>query len=482
MNAVPQPHDLVPSLTSLSRRRVLALGGLCGAALLAGPDVSTAQAAGQRLDISFDGGWLGPKVTASEGASVARAYSHSGGFGCRLNPATTDSRTAHLAVDRRGFAPDQPYASFIMFFRLVTAPSAGANYMNLFEIGSTSTSADKSQFTVFFRGGQLWCDFGAAEAKRIGPMPSLGEWHMVQAVVHYGSTTYTARVRLDSGPVRRHVSVNDKTPQNVRALWLHYAGVAVDYTMDVDDISMVTSSSDPGFLSPTSVTAAASGSFAEAFQGGAPGTAPTSLNTRYDEVLGDRGVTNGTVAAAFARDGLRGQCMRFWNTRISRSTFGFLGRRVGPTTSLYLRRYYKLDRLPQYRTGILLYKYGGNGNGQLGGTHNGSFALGGRSQSNRFTLVDRDATATVSRSAVPVNEWFRIETRLDFASGRGRQTAQLFLGSNLHGTTPTETIEAALTGPYVDYLEDGILTNPNVLINVRVDEAVNGPSWPGPAV
>lgn len=465
----------------------MTLGGLGGVALLGGLTGPAAQAAplaspaAPRLTLDFENGWLGPQVTGSAGASVGRSYAHSGSFGCRLSPATTSSRVAYLTADESGFELGQPYASFVMFFRLVTAPSPSNTYMNLFEIGSTSTSTDKSQFTVFFRDGALMCDFNWGEALRIAASPSTGDWHMIQAVVNYGSSRYSARVSLDGGPVQTITSANDKTPQSVRALWLHYPAAAVDYTMDVDDIAMVTASSDPGFLSPPSVPVAAAASFAESFQGGSPGGAPTSLNTAYDEVIGDRGVTNGTVAAAFARDGLRGQCMRFANTRVSSSTFGFLGKRVGPTTSLYLRRYYKLDRLPQYRTGILLYKYGGTGNGQLGGTHNGSFALGGRSQSNRFTLVNRDSTATVSRSTVPVDEWFRVETRLDFASGRGRQTARLFLGGNLHGTTPTETFEAALTGPYLDYVEDGILTNPNVLINVRVDEAANGPSWPGPA-
>ena len=145
-----------------------------------------------------------------------------------------------------------------------------------------------------------------------------------------------------------------------------------------------------------------------------------------------------------------------------------------------MRRYYYLDVLPAYRTSVLLYKFGGTGNGQLGGTHNGSFAFGGKSQSYKFTLVNNNTNSTVSQSVVPLNSWFRVEVELDFTSGTGVQTVQLFLGSNVNGTTPDETLTSTLTGTYTDYIEDGILTNPNVKINVRVDEAVNGSNWVGP--
>lgn len=441
-----------------------------------------AWAATPELSLDFETGSLGAPLTGSAGASVGGDYAHTGQFGCRLTPATGGG-DAYLTVDRRGFALGQPYATFIMFFRLITPPNPGDTYMNLFEIGNTGTTAPKSQFTVFFRNNELMCDFNYSESMRIDQVPSLGEWHMIQAVVNYGSSTYTAKVSLDGAPAQTLTSANNKTPQTVRALWVHYPGVAVDYIMDVDDIRMVTSTSEPGFLPPPGppvVPGSPGTSFSESFEGGASDTAPTSRNTSYEQVIGDHGVSNGTVAAAFASDGLRGGCMRFYNTRIASSTFGFLGQRVGPTETLYLRRYYKLDLLPQYRTSVLLYKFGGSGNGQLGGTHNGSFAFGGSSQSHRFTLVDNNANAAVSKAATPINEWFRVETCLDFTSGAGIQTARLFLGANVNGTVPDETLQAPLTGTFTDYVEDGILTNPNVLINVRVDEAVNSSGWAGP--
>jgi hypothetical protein len=221
--------------------------------------------------------------------------------------------------------------------------------------------------------------------------------------------------------------------------------------------------------------------FTESFERGAVGGRPTSANTGYDQTIGDRGDGNGTIGVTFADAGVRGHCARFFTTTVAAGSFGFLGKRVSPSPVLYLRRYHKLDVLPANRTSVLLYKWGGGGNGQLGGTHNGSFAFGGNAQSHRFTLVDNNTNTTVSRRTVPTNQWFRTEVRLDFSGGVGRQTVRLFLGSNVHGTTPDETLTGQVAGTYTDYIEDGILTNPGVRVNVRIDEAANGTSWLGPA-
>jgi len=354
--------------------------------------------------------------------------------------------------------------------------------MNLFEIGTTSTARTKSQFTVYFRDNRLVCDFNYTERMDIGPVPTVGVWHLIQAVVDYGATTYTAQVAYDGRVVGTLTSANNKQPETVADLWIHYPSVAVDYTMDVDDIKMSTADTLPSFFAVSSAVAATPAvSFAESFEGGALGTEPSAANTNYDQTIGDRGVSNGTIAVTFAGAGFHGHCAKFYNTTVSSSSFGFLGKRVGASPVLYLRRYYKLDVLPKYRTSVLLYKWGGGGNGQLGGTHNGSFAFGGSGQSHKFTLVNNNTNTTVSRATVPTNAWFRVEVNLDFSGSVGEQTVRLFLGDNVQGVTPDETLTGQVTGTYTDYIEDGILTNPNVKVNVSVDEVANGSSWLGPA-
>lgn len=472
---------------AMSRRGLLILGGIGSIAATTGltsmPAASATTAA--PVDLNFENQSLGAPISAHAGARLGSAYAHSGSVGCRLDPTTTGGRLAYLELTRSGFMLGKRYATYSMYFRLVSAPSPSDYYMNLFEIGSTSTAQTRSQFTVYFRANRLVCDFNYSERLDIGPMPALGVWHLIQAVVDYGSTTYTAQVSYDGGPLTTLTSANDKTPQTVSALWLHYPSASVDYTMDVDDIKMSTSDTRPDFFvtdsAPTPRPAAPAASFAESFEGGVVGSQPSSANTNYDQTIGDRGVGDGTIAVAFAGAGFNGQCANFYNRSVFSGSFGFLGKRVGPSPIIYLRRYYKLDVLPTYRTSVLLYKFGGGGNGQLGGTHNGSFAFGGYSQSHRFTLVNNNTNDTMSRAQVPTNAWFRVEVKLDFSTSVGTQTVRLFLGANVQGTTPDEEFVGQVTGTYTDYIEDGILTNPNVMVNVQVDEAANGTGWLGPA-
>lgn len=473
-------NEASPSQLSLSRRNLLLLGGLTTAAAVTGWVTSPAAfATDAQLDLTFENGSLGSPITKYVGASLGAGYAHTGSYGCRLDPATTTNHVACLEVDRRGFALGQPYATFSMWFRLVTVPNRSDTYMNLFEIGSTSTAAPKSRFTVSFRKNRLVCDFDWNETLDLGPLPEVGEWHQIQAIVHFGATLYTAHVSLDGGSPVTLTSADDKTPQYVKILWVHYPATAVDYTMDVDEIKMSTSATAPDFLDPPAAGPAAAG-FNESFEAGAVGSQPTAANTAYDQSIGDQGDSNGTIAAAFVTGGVAGHCVNFWNTSITKHAFGFLGKRVGMTKAMYFRRYYKLDVLPRYRMSVLLYKYGGTGNGQLGGTHNGSFAFGGGGQSYRFTLVNNNTNTAMSAATVPLNSWFRVETKVDFTSGAGYQTVRLFLGDNVNGTIPDETLTAPLTGGYTDYVEDGILTNPNVKVNVYIDEATNGSKWLGP--
>jgi len=234
-------------------------------------------------------------------------------------------------------------------------------------------------------------------------------------------------------------------------------------------------------LGGTAVPAhAAATAFTESFEGGSVGSQPTGATTAYDQTIGDQGDGDGTIHVHFASDGWRGRSARFANSPVAAHAFGFLGKQVGPQTSLYFRRYYKLTTYPRYRMSVLLYKYGGSGNGQLGGTHNGSLGFGGTGQSHRFALVNNNTVVRTSSATVPLNSWFRVEVHLQFSSGKGTQTVRLYLGSHVNGDTPTETITGALTGGYTDYIEDGILTNPGNLVQYVVDEAVNRTSWPGP--
>jgi hypothetical protein len=226
------------------------LSGLTTAAAVTGSWGAAAVAATAQLSLNFENGSLGAPITTHKGATLAQAYAHTGSLGCRLDPTTTTNHVACINVDRAGFALNRPYATYSMYFRLVTLPKPTDTYMNLFEIGNTSTATRKSQFTVFFRNNRLVCDLGYKETMDIGPVPTDGGWHLIQAIVYFGGTTYTARVSYDGAAARTLKSANDKTAETVKVLWIHYPSAAVDYTMDVDDIQMATTLNPPGFLTP----------------------------------------------------------------------------------------------------------------------------------------------------------------------------------------------------------------------------------------
>ena len=324
-----------------------------------------------------------------------------------------------------------PYVTYSMWFRLVTLPNPLDKYMNLFEIGNTAATTPKSQFTVFFRNDRLTCDFDNNETMDIGPVPLDGGWHQIQVIVFFGATTYTAQVSYDGGSVQTLDSADNKTAASVKTLWIHYPGTAVDYIMDVDDIQMITDG-DATRLRRRRLRTAPAGTPA------APcvdrllrvvrerdGRRPADVGQHglrpIDRRSGRRERDRGVV---FDANGVRGQCARFYNTAIASSTFGFLGKRVDQQTRIYLRRYYYLDVLPANRTSVLVYKFGGTGNGQLGGTHNGAFALGGKGQSHKFTLVNNNSNSTVSQSVVPLNSWFRVSrTRLHLGRRRADRPA-----------------------------------------------------------
>jgi hypothetical protein len=247
---VPPSFERLPVRSVVSRRNFLALGGLTAAAFATGSWAAAAVAATAQLNLDFENGSLGLPITTHKGAALGQTYAHTGSLGCRLDPSTTSNHIACINVDRKGFALNRPYAVYSMYFRLVTRPKPTDSYMNLFEIGNTSTAASKSQFTVFFRNNRLVCDLAYNETMEIAPVPIDGGWHLIQAIVYFGGTTYTAKVSYDGGAAKTLTSANNKTAQNVKVLWIHYPGTAVDYTMDVDDIQMSTSLTPPSFFIP----------------------------------------------------------------------------------------------------------------------------------------------------------------------------------------------------------------------------------------
>lgn len=238
-----------------SRRGVLLFGaatalsgvtGCSGRAVGAPPKRSAVEP--QQIHVDFESGSLGRPITHHVGAAVSPAFAETGKNGCRLEPLPAKGDLAALVFEQSGFAADKPWATVSISFRLVTLPKSSDTYMNLFEIGNTATRFPKSQFTVYFKHDRLVCDFNTSETMNLSAMPIVGAWHRIDAVVGYGAKMYTADVRFDGGATKKLTSKDNKSVEKVKSLWIHYPTVPVDYTMDIDDIRMMTTSARPQFL------------------------------------------------------------------------------------------------------------------------------------------------------------------------------------------------------------------------------------------
>ena len=196
--------------------------------------------------VDFENQTYGTIFNVHSGATIGTSYAHSGTYGVRLVP-DPSTGIASLTSSGGSFPSGYPWVSFSMWFRLVTLPPSSDTYMNLFEIGNTVPAAPKSQFTVFFNNNTIMTDFNNTETMQVAPSIDTN-WHHIEARVCFGSTSYIAYIRYDGDTPITHISPENKTPATASVLWIHYPDVAVDYTMDVDDILLSTGSTDQGWL------------------------------------------------------------------------------------------------------------------------------------------------------------------------------------------------------------------------------------------
>lgn len=199
------------------------------------------------------------------------------------------------------------------------------------------------------------------------------------------------------------------------------------------------------------------------------GDQPDATDTAYNTTIGDAGDVGGNITLTAENDDLfGGLCAQFTNPTVFTTTFGFLGEPVTAPTNgvLFFERFYWIDVLPLFRTSILLYK-----DSLIGGTHIGSFALGGTASSYKFVLVNVDTNSTSSSHDVPIAEWFRARIKLDTIAHT--QEASLFLGPNVFGANPDEVISGSVGSTVLGYVEDGILTNPNITVKLKVSHVRN---------
>ncbi|HEU0266791.1 MAG TPA: hypothetical protein VFQ70_04135, partial [Candidatus Saccharimonadaceae bacterium] len=183
-----------------------------------------------------------------QGATVDHPYAYRGLYGCRLAPDSANSNYSSLTWGTSVVPQGHAWATINFRFRYVQKTSPTKTYTSVFEIGNTATQAPKGQFTVYTSGQALVMDFNAADVVTIDPNPTVGVWHLIEARVFFGGSTYVAYVRYDGRLLPVKVSQNTQATVSVSSLWVGYPSTATDQTIDVDDIRLWVGDSDGGFF------------------------------------------------------------------------------------------------------------------------------------------------------------------------------------------------------------------------------------------
>jgi hypothetical protein len=202
------------------------------------------------LLVDFAGGVLpSGQFTVSEGVTVEAGSADpdgTSGFGANLTP---DPSTGYVSLTKADLvAPyGKAWASIKVRFRCTSLPPTTNTYDNLFEIGNELTVAPKGQFTVYWNNRVLYADFNTEDAVNLGLVADTG-WHTLEARVFFGSTTYTASVRIDGGTPINMTSAANKTASVVGALWMGYPETVGDYSRDIARLALSVADDDPGWL------------------------------------------------------------------------------------------------------------------------------------------------------------------------------------------------------------------------------------------
>ena len=218
--------------------------------------------------------------------------------------------------------------------------------------------------------------------------------------------------------------------------------------------------------------------FAESFGGTVAANCDTTTSNYTSSPGGSSNNFAGatSVFAAAGADGY-GHCGKV-SIPAGSGAFAFLGTGISPSRSLlYLRQYVQIPTLASSPVPIATLKNGG-----INGTHQARIQISSTGTGSHVQLLDgSDAVAATSTLAVVAATWIRLEWKANPAGSA--QALNIYTGTNLHTTTITETLSAAMGSSNIDYLEHGPTSNPvtPATFSVLYDEVlVLADGYPGP--
>lgn len=202
--------------------------------------------------------------------------------------------------------------------------------------------------------------------------------------------------------------------------------------------------------------------FAEDFEGFSDGTALTSSNTAFSGTAGSGTLEADTAQAA------EGSVSAL--ASVDGTTFAYFRHAIGSLVGLrFWRWYWSPDSIPSSNTQIAQLLASGTVRAQVRQNSDGTFSL-----RNAFTAV---ATSTTSVSAGTAG---RLQWSVDNSAGTNE--LQIFVGANVDGTTPDETIaDSAYSEGTYDEFDVGILEATDTWSTHLDAVAEDDSAYPGPA-
>lgn len=182
-----------------------------------------------------------PTRTGTVSAIAGAAYRSS--FGARINPGAGVAATIATSTTKWAQATFT-WALLRTRFRINAVPvGTTADLLTV----QNATTVDNFDFFWNNVTSSFWFDLKGASARiDTGVAAQVGHWYDLRARIFYGSTTYTAQVRLD-GQDFGVLSSPGQTSSHVRSGHVGTSSTAKTYQFDVDDYSVVVDTVQPTF-------------------------------------------------------------------------------------------------------------------------------------------------------------------------------------------------------------------------------------------
>ena len=212
---------------------------------------------------------------------------------------------------------------------------------------------------------------------------------------------------------------------------------------------------------------------AEDYSGGSDEATITTGNSSYDSLF-----ASGSASLAFddAVDLFSGLSGRHLTTASGETTNWRWDHTA--ETELWFRYYFRIsDATPASNFVLFAFHNGANRIAEVQITSGGLIRLRDNGNTQRY----------INSTPVTANEWVRIEGHFVFSTTTGHMELQIFMGANVNGTTPDETIGNQTdnwdTGASSDNIRGGLISSPAQAITlwdtrISVDDA----AFPGPVI